>query len=318
MSSHEVTEASIQEKYESITPYLNERTRRIWAATEAIALGHGGVSQVARATGLSRTTIYEGMAELEQRDIDLQCETDWDQIRRGGGGRKRLVNQDKTLLEDLLSLVETSTRGDPESPLLWTCKSTPKLAAELQIQGHQVSQQTVWRLLTDLDYSLQSNRKVHEGADEADRDEQFLYIARMVKQFHRRRQPVISVDAKKKELIGEFKTPGKEWHPKGKPIEVNAYDFVDKTLGKALPYGVYDLYLNRGWVSVGIDHDTPQFAVESIRHWWDEMGKSLYPHAYELLITADCGGSNGYRVKLWKLELQHLADSCLSFSPWYE
>jgi transposase len=309
MSSREATEVSIQEKYESIKLYLNERTRRIWAVIEALALGHGGVSQVARATGLSRTTIYEGIAALEQRDLDPHREPDLHQIRSAGGGRKRLVKQDKTLLEDLLFLVEASTRGDPESPLLWTCKSTPKLAAELQAQGHQVSQQTVWRLLEELDYSLQANRKVHEGANAADRDEQFLYIARTVKQFQRRHQPVISVDAKKKELIGEFKNPGKEWHRKGEPVEVNAYDFVNKTLGKALPYGVYDLYLNQGWVSVGIDHDTAQFAVESIRRWWDEMGKPLYPRARELLITADCGGSNGYRVKLWKLELQRLADA---------
>ena len=231
-----------------------------------------------------------------------------EQIRSAGGGRKKLADKDKSLVADLLSLVEASTRGDPESPLLWTCKSTPKLATELQGQGHQVSQQTVWRLLEKLDYSLQSNRKVHEGADEVDRDEQFLHIAALVKQFHRHHQPVISVDAKKKELIGEFKNTGEEWHPKGKPIEVNAYDFVDKKLGKALPYGVYDLYMNQGWVNVRIDHDTAQFAVESIRRWWYEMGLQIYPRTKHLLITADCGGSNGYRVKLWKLELQHLAD----------
>jgi transposase len=304
MVSHTVTEFSIQEKYESIKPYLTEKTRRIWAATEALALGHGGISKVARATKLSRTTIYEGIAELDQ----LEDEPSAQQIRRVGGGRKRLCSQDQSLIEDLLALVEASTRGDPESPLMWTCKSTPKLAAELQAQGHQVSQQTVWRLLQELDYSLQSNRKVHEGEDEADRDQQFSYIATLVKQFHQRHQPVISVDAKKRELIGEFKNAGKEWHLKGEPIEVNVYDFVDKTLGKALPYGVYDLHLNQGWVSVGIDHDTAEFAVESIRRWWYEMGLPMYPHAQQLLITADCGGSNGYRVKLWKLELQHLAD----------
>lgn len=308
MSRDEVIEAHIAEKYESIKPYLNERTRRIWAATEALALGRGGISEVARATRLSRTTIYTAIAELQRQALAPNAESLLQPIRRTGSGRKKLTTKDPDLVADLLSLVEASTRGDPESPLLWTCKSTPKLAAELQAQGHQVSQQTVWRLLESMDYSLQANHKVHEGGDEIDRDAQFLHIAKLVKQFQRQHQPVISVDGKKKELIGNFKNAGEEWYPKGKPIAVNAYDFVDKKLGKALPYGVYDLYLNQGWVNVGIDHDTAQFAVESIRRWWYEMGLPIYPRAQHLLITADCGGSNGYRVKLWKLELQHLAD----------
>jgi transposase len=307
MSSHTVSQASIAEKYESIKPYLNERARRIWAATEAQAIGRGGVSEVARATGLSRTTIYQAIHELKQQSRDLTG-TVVGTIRQPGGGRKRLSETDPQLVKDLQKLVESSTRGDPESPLLWTSKSTTKLAEALQSMGHSVSQSSVWRLLNALDYSLQANRKVHEGADEPERDQQFLHIAQRVKQFQGQHQPVISVDAKKKELLGEYKNQGKEWHLKGNPIDVNVYDFVDETRGKALPYGVYDLYLNQGWVSVGIDHDTAQFAVESIRRWWGEMGSPLYPKAVRLLITADCGGSNGYRVRLWKLELQHLAD----------
>ena len=307
MSSHIVSETSIAEKYESIKPYLNERARRIWAATEAQAIGRGGVSEVARATGLSRTTVYQGINELNQQSRNLD-NRGIGGIRQPGGGRKRLSETDRQLVKDLQKLVESSTRGDPESPLLWTSKSRTKLAEELQVMGHSVSQSSVWRLLEEMGYSLQANRKVHEGDDKPDRDEQFLHITQRVKQFQAQHQPVISVDAKKKELLGEYKNQGQEWHSKGSPIEVNVYDFVDEKRGKALPYGGYDLYLNQGWVSVGIDHDTAQFAVESIRRWWDEMGSPLYPDAYQLLITADCGGSNGYRVRLWKLELQHLAD----------
>ena len=290
MSSHIVSETSIAEKYESIKPYLNERARRIWAATEAQAIGRGGVSEVARATGLSRTTVYQGINELNQQSRNLD-NRGIGGIRQPGGGRKRLSETDRQLVKDLQKLVESSTRGDPESPLLWTSKSTTKLAEELQVMGHSVSQSSVWRLLEEMGYSLQANRKVHEGDDKPDRDEQFLHITQRVKQFQAQHQPVISVDAKKKELLGEYKNQGQEWHSKGSPIEVNVYDFVDEKRGKALPYGVYDLYLNQGWVSVGIDPDTAQFAVESIRRWWDEMGSPLYPDAYQLLITADCGGS---------------------------
>lgn len=305
-SAHAITSASIAKKYESIKPYLNEKARRIWAATEAQAIGRGGVSEVARATGLSRTTIHKAITQLNQQASEATDETTI--IRQPGGGRKPLSDTDPGLVKDLQNLVEASTRGDPESPLLWTSKSTTKLAEELQAMGHTVSQPSVWRLLNALDYSLQVNRKVHEGEDHPERDQQFLHITERVKQFHQHHQPVISVDAKKKELLGEYRNQGKEWHSKGEPIAANVYDFVDKKRGKALPYGVYDLLLNQGWVNLGIDHDTASFAVESIRRWWYEMGKPLYLDAKHLLITADCGGSNGYRVKLWKLELQHLAD----------
>lgn len=307
MPVHAARGDQISDKYESIKPYLNEKTRRIWAATEARAVGRGGVSEVAKATGLSRTTIYKAIAELD-RSFDERLEVDTSDIRQAGGGRKLLSATDPQLLEDLQELMSTTTRGDPQSPLLWTTKSTIHLAAELQAMGHRVSQTSVWRLLNALDYSLQVNRKVHEGEDHPQRDEQFLYIAKRVKQCEKQQQPVISVDAKKKELLGEYRNQGQEWQAKGKPIAVKVYDFVDKQRGKALPYGVYDLLLNQGWVSVGIDHDTAQFAVESIRRWWYEMGLPLYPNARRLLITADCGGSNGYRVRLWKIELQHLAD----------
>jgi hypothetical protein len=270
-------------------------------------MGRGGVSEVARATGLSRTTIYKAIAELDQ-PTDERVEVDPSAIRHAGGGRKLLSDTDRQLLEDLQELMSATTRGDPQSPLLWSTKSTIHLAEELQAMGHRVSQTSVWRLLHAMDYSLQVNRKVHEGEDHPQRDEQFLYIAKRVKQCEQQQQPVISVDAKKKELLGEYRNQGQEWQAKGEPIAVKVYDFVDKQRGKALPYGVYDLLLNQGWVSVGIDHDTAQFAVESIRRWWYEMGLPLYPNARQLLITADCGGSNGYRVRLWKLELQHLAD----------
>jgi Rhodopirellula transposase DDE domain len=229
-------------------------------------------------------------------------------IRQPGGGRKPLRNADPELVKDLQNLVTASTRGDPESPLLWTSKSTLNLTEALQAMGHQVSQPTVWRLLNALGYHLQVNRKVHEGQDHPDRDQQFLPITNRVKQFHQHHQPVISVDAKKKERLGEYRNQGQEWHPKGDPLTVNVYDFVDKKRGKALPYGVYDLWFNQGWGNVGIDHDTAQFAVASIRCWWYEMGMPLYPKAKRLLITADAGGSNGYRVRLWKLELQQFAD----------
>jgi hypothetical protein len=282
MPVHAVGEAQISEKYESIKPYLNEKTRRIWAATEARAMGRGGVSEVASATGWSRTTLYKAIAELDQ-PIEEQMAIAPSAIRQTGGGRKLLSETDPQLLEDLQELMSATTRGDPQSPLLWTTNSA-------------------------MDYSLQVNRKVHEGKDHPQRDEQFLHIATRVKQFEQQQQPVISVDAKKKELLGEYRNQGQEWQAKGKPIAVKVYDFVDKQRGKALPYGVYDLSLNQGWVSVGVEHDTAQFAVESIRRWWYEMGLPLYPNARQLLITADCGGSSGYRVRLWKLELQRLAD----------
>jgi transposase len=297
----------IRSKYELLNPYFNEKTRRIWAAAESTALGRGGVSQVAEATGISRTTIYSGLKDLKPSAGHLVVESD--KIRRQGGGRKHLTDLDATLSQDLQDLVEATTRGDPESPLQWTCTSTSHLAKALGNLGHAVSERSVCNLLHDMGYSLQSNRKTHEGKQHEDRDLQFRHITKQVKAFHQRHQPVISVDAKKKELVGTYKNAGQEWHPRGQPERVNVHDFPDKVQGKALPYGVYDLHQNQGWVSVGISHDTAELATETIRRWWNEMGKPLYPEATELLITADCGGSNGNRVRLWKLKLQELADT---------
>lgn len=299
---------TVQDKYETFLPYLNERTRRVWAAMEATAWGYGGVRAVAQATGLSRNTITTGMRELQAYPGEALGAASPQRIRKPGAGRKHIEITDQTLLDDLESLVGPTTRGDPESPLRWTCKSVNKLAEQLQNMGHKVCPKTVYSLLRSMDYSLQSNRKTQEGADHPDRDKQFEYIAQTVKQFQQLHRPVISVDTKKKELIGNFKNNGREWQPKQQPVQVNVHDFKDDELGKAIPYGVYDLSFNQGWVSVGIDHDTAAFAVESIRHWWDEMGKSLYPRSKNLLVTADCGGSNGHRTRLWKLKLQELAD----------
>jgi Rhodopirellula transposase DDE domain len=299
---------TVQSKYELFLPYLNERTRRIWAAIEANALGYGGVTAVAQATGLNRNTITVGMRELQEHQGKPLASALPQHIRKPGAGRKRLEKVDQSLLTDLESLVEPTTRGDPESPLRWTCKSVNKLAEQLQNLGHQVCPKTVYTLLCSMDYSLQSNRKTREGKDHPDRDQQFQHIADTVQQFQQFHRPVISVDTKKKELIGNFKNNGQEWEPKQHPVQVNMHDFKDDELGKAIPYGVYDISFNQGWVSVGIDHDTAEFAVESIRHWWYQMGKQLYPRSKHLLITADCGGSNGNRTRLWKLKLQELAD----------
>lgn len=307
MLSKEIEE-TIQRKYEQLAPYFNESSLRMWAASEALSWGHGGITSVARATGLSRTTVHAGITELEQSEALPSPHPSSVGIRRPGGGRKRLIETDPTLLKDLESLIDPVTRGDPESPLCWTSKSTPKLTKELQAMGHQVSQRTVCSLLRDLRYSLQSNRKTQEGKQShPERDEQFQHIAITVKAFQQRQQPVISVDAKKKELIGNYHNGGQEWQPKGYPMSVKTHNFMDKQLGKVIPYGVYDITQNQGWVTVGIDHNTAQFAVASIRQWWYQMGQALYPNAHELLITADCGGSNSYRAKLWKWELQQLA-----------
>lgn len=304
MIGAEVVE-QIRVKYEAFIPYLNEQTRRVWAAIEAQSLGYGGISAVSEATGLSRNTIAAGQRTLEAQTSGMVVAG---MIRQPGGGRKRVEDQDDTLIESLDHLVAPMTRGDPESPLRWTCKSVSKLAQELQQQGHQVSAKTVYTLLKAMDYSLQSNRKTREGEDHRDRNAQFEYIATTVEQFQQQHRPVISIDTKKKELVGNFHNQGQEWEPQGEPIAVNVHDFPDKTLGKAIPYGIYDLTQNQGWVNVGVDHDTAQFAVESIRHWWLEMGQPLYPQSKHLLITADCGGSNGYRNRLWKLKLQEFAD----------
>lgn len=307
---------AIQAKYQALSERLDEATLRLWVAAEARSLGRGGVSLVANAVGISRTTIYAGLAEIEQaskatgkrRAASAVASTPTLRVRAAGGGRKKLIDLDRGLLDALDVLVEPTSRGDPMSPLRWTCKSTTRLAEELNQMGHAVSQRTVCDLLARLNYSLQSTRKTREGSHHPDRDAQFHHIAMAAAQFQRQRQPVISVDTKKKELIGDFKNAGREWQPAGQPEKVRVHDFIDAELGKVNPYGVYDLTANEGWVSVGIDHDTAEFAVQTIRRWWLEMGRPLYPKAKRLLITADCGGSNGYRVRQWRMQLQHLAD----------
>lgn len=302
-------ELQIREKHHHLKSYLDELSMRVWLATEAQSIGRGGISVVSKATGMSRTTIYAGIQELQSDAVNKpETEIKYHRVRAKGGGRKKLIEKDKELLTDLDALVEPVSRGDPQSSLRWTCKSTPKLAKELKAQGHSVCQRTVCDLLSKLGYSLQSTRKTREGGTHPDRDAQFQHIADEVAIFQRKGEPIISVDTKKKELVGDFKNAGQEWQPKGKPEEVRVYDFIDKELGKVAPYGVYDVTANQGWVSVGIDHDTAEFAVETIRRWWKEMGCSLYGKTHRLLITADCGGSNGYRVKLWRVELQKLAD----------
>ena len=298
----EETVEDIRTKYHYISFCLNERSRRMWAATEAKSFGRGGITVVSEGTGIDPKTIRKGLLELDEKQ-----RAPANRIRRTGGGRKKLTKTHNNLLDDLESLVEPDSRGDPESPLRWTSKSTYKLSEELKSEGYSVCQRTVCSLLADLDYSLQSNKKTKEGTNHPDRDAQFQYIYKQVKYFQSHNNPVISVDTKKKENIGEFKNAGREYRKKGTPIEVNGHDFPDKNLGKVSPYGVYDVSKNKGWVNVGISADTAEFAVHSIRCWWYIMGKNTYPHARELLITADCGGSNGHRVRLWKVELQKLA-----------
>jgi hypothetical protein len=299
---------SLRVKYERLRPLLNERLRRQWAAAEALALGWGGSSAVADATGLSRTTIWAGILELQQQHRLSEEELQPHRIRAPGAGRPAREDEDATLRRELEALVEPTTRGDPMSPLRWTCKSTRQLAEELRRQGHQVGYRTVAALLHALDYSLQGLRKTREGARHPDRNAQFEHINRQVRAFQKRGQPVISVDTKKKELVGDFKNGGREWQPQGEPQPVRTHDFKDKELGKVVPYGVYDQTRNNGWVSVGIDHDTSVFATETIRRWWHEMGHVAYPLARELLVTADSGGSNSSRSRLWKVALQQLAD----------
>jgi len=292
---------------------MDERMRRQWAASEAMSLKRGGVTVVARATGLSRTTIGEGMRELRERtNLGIEDESSvWElptRVRRPGGGRHPLKDNDPTLVRDLEALIEPTTRGDPQSPLRWTCKSTRNLAEALSRHGHRVSHQTVALLLHDLGYSLQALRKTRPSGSHLDRDAQFRHINRQVLAFQGRGQPVVSVDTKKKELVGDFKVPGREWQPAGRPGEARIYDFEDKRLGKVIPRGVYDLTWDEGWVSVGVDHDTAQFAAETLRRWWQEMGSRVYSGAEGLLITADSGGSNSRRSRLWKVAIQELAD----------
>ena len=301
------TVAAIQTKYEILKSELDERGRRIWAVTEANSLGHGGVAIVAKATGISYRTIKYGRRELKEH-LENEPEPSKRRVRKKGGGRKRLLEKDSELLRLLDSLVEPTSRGDPMSPLRWTCKSTRRLARELTARGHTISHAKVGEFLGELGYSLQSTRKRMEGKTHPDRNAQFEFINDKVKEFQKRNQPIVSVDAKKKELIGRFANAGREYQPKGEPEETETYDFPSLADGKGIPYGVYDITNNHGWVSVGTDHDTAQFAVHTIRQWWRQMGRDLYPHSEELLITADGGGSNGSRSRLWKYALQQFVD----------
>jgi transposase len=292
----------LQTKWNFLMPHLDERQRRLMAAAEARVLGYGGIALVAEASGLSRTTVHKALEELEAEPLSDG------RVRRLGAGRKRVQDKNPALLVALEQLIDPTTRGDPMSPLRWTCKSTRQLALALSEQGHAISHTVVSELLQELGYSLQANAKTVEGKQHPDRDAQFQYINRQTKRQLRRKTPAISVDAKKKELVGQYKGGAKEWQPKGEPEPVKTHDFPDPNVGKALPYGVYDMARNEGWVNVGNDHDTASFAVESIRRWWRCMGRKSYPDANSLLVCADAGGSNGYRPRLWKLELQHLAD----------
>lgn len=293
---------TLQQRYERISPFLNEKECRIFLGNEAKELCYGGPSIVSRITGASRQLISRGIEELEKPE-----EYEIGKIRKEGGGRKKTKETDKSLVSDLEKLIDPVTLGDPESPLRWTSKSVRKLAKELKAMGHKTSHRMVSVLLHELGYSLQANRKTQEGGTHPDRNAQFEHINSEVETYILNGQPVISVDTKKKELVGEYKNNGKEWRPKGKPEEVKVYDFVDKELGKVNPYGVYDISKNLGWVNVGTDKDTAAFAVESIRQWWYSMGKGLYSQAKELLITADGGGSNSSRSRLWKKEIQNFA-----------
>ncbi|MEK6948620.1 MAG: ISAzo13 family transposase [Nanoarchaeota archaeon] len=297
-----MNEIQIRKKYLLLKDTFNERTRRLFAAAEAHSLGQGGIAIVSRATGLERHTIARGINELFQ-DKKLPV----DRIRKDGAGRKKTTLKDKTLKTDLEKLIESTTRGDPESRLKWTTKSLRNLSKELK-KKHKTSHRMIAELLHEMNYSLQSNKKTNEGSNHPDRNAQFENINQKVKEQQRKDDPAISVDAKKKELVGNFKNQGREWHPKGKPEEVQVHDFMIKKLGKVCPYGVYDIIKNKGWVNVGIDHDTASFAVESIRQWWNSMGKKEYQKAGTILITADAGGSNGVRNRLWKWELQKLAN----------
>lgn len=300
-----IDHAAIKLRHAALDPVLDERARRRFAAAEALAAGRGGVTAVARIMGMARSTIDRGLAELRGEAAPAAAP---DRIRRKGGGRRPLVSTDPTLLADLKDLVEPATRGDPMAPLLWTAKSLRNLAAGLRGLGHRICHNVVGDLLRDMGYSLQANRKTREGASHPDRDGQFGYINDRVKQALAARQPAISVDTKKKELVGDFKNGGREYRPKGQPEPVRVHDFLIPELGRAAPYGVYDIADNAGWVSVGVDRDTASFAVNAIRRWWQTMGCLRYPQATQLLITADCGGSNGARVRLWKRELQALAN----------
>ncbi len=294
---------AVRKRYREMAPVLNEQSRRRFVALEADALGRGGVCLMARISGLARSTIYHGLS-----DIRHNVSAPAGRTRKKGGGRKKKAIEDPTLVVDLKSLVEAVTRGDPMRPLLWTTRSLRNLVSELARKGHTVCPTVVGDLLRGMGYSLQANSKTREGSRHIDRDAQFQYINTQATVFLAANEPVISVDTKKKELVGNFKNNGREWRPKETPELVNVHDFIDPKLGRAVPYGVYDITNNVGWVSVGTDHDTATFAVNAIRRWWRTMGKKRHPKAKRLMITADGGGSNGYRVRLWKVELQKLAD----------
>ena len=293
----------IHERFTAIAPHLDERARRLLVATEARAAGYGGIAAVSQATGVAPSTIARGL-----QDLAAEPPLAPGRVRRSGGGRKPLAADDPTLRADLLKLVEPDARADPMSPLRWTCKSLRRLADELAKLGHQVSRTVIGAMLKAEKFSLQGNRKTREGSEHPDRDAQFGHINTSVKTALAEQQPVISVDTKKKELVGDFKNAGRTWRPQGEPDEVQVYDFLSQALGRAIPYGVYDLAANAGWVSVGMSSDTAAFAVETIRRWWHDIGRQRYPDAQRLVITADGGGSNGVRVRLWKRELQHLAN----------
>jgi len=294
---------AIRERYAALSPHLDERGRRVFAATEAKTAGYGGIAAVVRATGIAASTIGRGLKELAAVEVH-----DLGRVRRGGGGGKKRVAQDPTLVADLLALVEPEARGDPMSPLRWTCKSLSRLTQALVAKGHRVGRTLVGELLHQQKFSLQANRKTREGAAHPDRDAQFIHLNESVRAALAVGEPVISVDTKKKELVGDFKNGGRAWRPQGQPEEVRVHDFLIKELGRAVPYGIYDLASNAGWVSVGMSGDTAAFAVQTIRHWWQDVGRVRYPHATRLTITADGGGSNGSRVRLWKRELQGLAN----------
>ena len=297
----------VRDKYQPLKRSLNERSRRLWAAAEARSMGRGGVAAVMAATGMSSATLSKGLKELDAEAAG-HAAVPYDRVRRAGGGRKRARDKQPGLAKALAALVEPTARGDPTHALRWTCKSTANLAAQLRRQGFQVGPRTVAKELKEQEFSLQSNRKTREGTSHPDRNAQFAYINEQVISFQRQGQPAISVDTKKKELVGDFKNSGQEWRPRGRPEEVRVHDFRDPNKPKAIPYGVYDLTRNEGWVSVGIDHDTARFATASIRRWWRKMGRKRYPQAKALLITADSGGSNSSRTRLWKVALQELAD----------
>jgi hypothetical protein len=302
------TQILAKQRFELISWALDERLRRLLAASEAKVIGRGGVSQISKITGISRVTIHAGLKELDARDAESTEDLPVGKTRRQGGGRKKVTETSPEILKLLKDIVEPSTRGDPESPLLWTAKSLRNLSSELAMLGYKISHETIGSLLEKIGYSLQANSKVLEGSKHPDRNQQFEFINNNAQEVQLSNNPVISVDTKKKELVGMYKNVGKTYRPKGNPEEVKVYDFVDEELGKANPYGVYDIGSNLGFVSVGTDHDTAVFAVDTIRRWWNTMGKERYPEASELMITADGGGSNGSRVRLWKLELQKFAN----------